>query len=222
MTFESALRIAEQRLQRIETYDNRFISRSQYADAFNKGMYTFIRKQISGINSLRLSKEESSFTEDLLHILKKKKELSTENAGIYDEVIIPKDFLHYIRLTPIVSKGNCKKIRIKSSYIEDANIDDRLKSENLRPSFDFEQCFHSIIGNKFNIYHNNDFVINEVELSYYRVPLKLSHLEQDRNTEWEWSEEVSQIIIDEGVKVLAGDLGEQIPYEAATDRINNN
>ena len=80
--------------------------------------------------------------------------------------------MYFKRLTPIVSNGSCSGVTIKSHLREEANVDD-LRS---LPSFTFEETFHTIIGNKANVYHFGQFKVESLKLTYYRKPKIYSFL----------------------------------------------
>ena len=79
-----------------------------------------------------------------------------------------------------------------------------------------------MLSNKFRVYHNNDFEVNEVILTYYREPLKISCLKKDYDKVWEWKDDVARMIISEAVKILAGDTENVTAYEIANTNTENN
>ena len=70
-----------------------------------------------------------------------------------------------------------------------------------------------MLSNKFRVYHNNDFKVDEVVLTYYRNPAKISCKKRDYDNVWEWKDDVAELIINEAVKILAGDIENINAYE---------
>lgn len=180
-------------------YDN--IWSYNKAEALNKAISAWVRRQKHGKNVTQEGDEETDMRVDDLQILLKKEPITVRNKTLYVETNkLPLDYLYYKRLTPIVSKGKCLNIRIKSHLREEANVDDIIELS----SFDFEETFHTLIGNKIHIYHNNDFLIEKAELVYYRKPKIYNH--HKLSTIIEFKDDICEILIDETVKILASDI----------------
>lgn len=220
MTSGIAIERIKQRLQKQDTNFNSNFLDEEYEDALNKGLNGFLRRQHHGANQFKEGDEQSEQRVDDLQILLTDKKISIVEKDLYVETHkIPSDYRYYKRLTPIVSKGNCEKVNIKSYFVEEANVDDYMKDWTFKPSFDFEETFHTMLSNKFRVYHNNDFKVEEVILTYYRNPLKISCLKRDYDKLWEWKDDVAELIIDEAVKILAGDIENVNAYEIANKKI---
>lgn len=213
----------ELRLNKLASSDYQNIDTWKKEEALNKAVENWIRRQIKGKNQLQDGDEETTSRVDDLAVLLKSEVLKSTTRDLYSEVAIPKDYNRHKRVTPIITKGNCKLINIKSSLVEEANIDELLLDYSSRPSADFEETFHTKIGKSFNVYHNNDFTINKVKLTYYRKPSYIHLLDVDKaSEEWEFTDDVCEEIIDEAVKILAGDTENTIQYELADKRIELN
>lgn len=220
MTSGIAIERIKQRLQKQDTNFNSNFLDEEYEDALNKGLNGFLRRQHHGANQFKEGDEQSEQRVDDLQILLTDKRISIIEKDLYVETYkIPSDYRYYKRLTPIVSKGSCDKVNIKSYFVEEANVDDYMKDWTFKPSFDFEETFHTMLSNKFRVYHNNEFKVEEVILTYYRNPLKISCLKRDYDKLWEWKDDVAELIIDEAVKILAGDIENINAYEIANKKI---
>ncbi len=180
-------------------YDN--IWGYQKEEAFNKAVNEWVRKQKRGKNQTQEGDEETVDRVDDLQILLKTEVLATRDKGLFNQTNkLPTDYLYHKRVSPKVSKGNCSNVRIKSHLREEANVDDLIQL----PSFEFEETFHTIINNKIHIYHNKNFTIEKVELTYYRKPKVYSFKKLDNVIEFK--DDICEMIVDEAVKILASDI----------------
>lgn len=220
MTSGIAIQRGKQRLQKQDTNFNSNFLDDEWEDAFNKAVNDWVRRQHHGFNPFKEGDEETEQRVDDLQILLTDRKISVNNRGIYSETSkFPVDYRYYKRLTPIVTKGNCKKVTIKSYFVEESNVDDYIKDWTFTPSFEFEETFHTLMSNKFRVYHNNDFQVDEVLLTYYRNPQLISCQKKHYDRVWEWKDDVAEIIIDEAVKILSGDIENNSAYELANKRV---
>lgn len=180
-------------------YDNFWMYQIQ--EAFQKAISGWVRRQIHGKNVTQEGDEESLIRTDDLQILLKTEPLNVTDKGIYVQTEkLPTDYIHYKRLTPTVSKGKCSNVQIRSYLREEANVDQLLNF----PSFDFEETFHTLIGNRAHIYHNKDFVVEKALLTYYRKPKTYDF--KKLNSVVEFNDEICDILVDETARILASDI----------------
>jgi len=220
MTNAQAIDEIHLRLNKLSTEDADNIETWKKEEAINKGIDEWIRRQKRGNNARKDGAEESDGRIDDLSVLLKDEEFTPSNKDLFAEIEIPEDYRYFNRITPIVSSGKCNNIRIKSDYVEEANVDEYLSDYNSSPSFKFEETFHTQIDGKFRIYHNKDFVVDKVKLTYYRNPAKI--VLSDINYVWEFREDVCRLILDEAVKIIAGDTENVIQYQLAEKRSEEN
>lgn len=186
-------------------------------EAYTKATLEWVRRQKRGKNQTQEGDEESDARVDDLQILLKTEPLNIKDKGFYAETEkFPQDYLYYKRLTPLVSKGHCSSVVINSALREEANVD----SLKTLPSFDFEETFHTAIGNRFHIYHNKDFTIDSAWLTYYRKPKEYNFKKLD--TIIEFKDDICELIIDEACKILASDIGSFDQKSLAQERVENN
>ncbi len=186
-------------------------------EAANKGVIDWVRRQIRGKNQTQEGDEESTARVDDLQVLLKSDNLRVNKKDKFFETErIPQDYLYYKRITPTVKKGECPSLEIKSWFSEEANVDDDIDPI---PSFDFEETFHTMIGNKFRIYYD-DFDVEKVKITYYRKPKKLNF--SKINEVLEFKEDVCELIVDEAVKILASDIESINQKTLAQERNENN
>jgi hypothetical protein len=196
-------------------YDN--IWSYQKQEAFQKAIYEWIRRQKRGKNQTQEGDEETDTRVDDLQVLLKTDSLTFRNKGLFVETNkLPEDYLYYKRLTPIVSKGACSRVRIKSHLKEEANVDSLIQM----PSFKFEETFHTLIGNKAHVYHNNDFTVDTIEFTYYRKPKVYDFKRLDDVVEFK--DDVVEILVDEAVKIMASDLESLNQKNLAQERAETN
>ena len=208
------------RLNKLASNDYQNIEIWKMEEAINKASQDWVRRQIKGINHLGEGDEETSTKVDDLAVLLTTDTFSPVAKDIYCEISIPDDYRYFKRLTPIVSKDNCSGIFIKSVFVEEANVDELLLNEMSKPSFQFEETFHTEHGKNFNIYHNNDFNIDKIKLTYYRQPTIITL--ENPDYEWEFKDEVCELLIDEAIKIIAGDTENQFQYQVTDKRIETN
>lgn len=186
------------------------------AEALNKAITDSVRRMKRGNNLRQEGDEETDTRVDDLQILLKTEVLTVRSKGIYAEGTLPTDYLYHKRITPTVSKGNCGSVTITSHLREEANVD------VLRtfPSFEFEETFHTLIGNKAHIYHNNAFKVDKATLTYYRKPKVYSAKKLD--TKLEFKEDDCELFIEEACRIIASDI-ESLNQKALTqERRENN
>lgn len=204
----------QERLNKLASSDYDSLQCWQIREAFNKAQLEWVRRQIIGANQLQEGDEETKNKVDDLQILLKPFELLGKNKKDYFESNkLPTDFFFSKRVTPIVHKGGCTGVRITSFQREEANVDTYLSDWSTQPSFDFEQTFHTYLTNKIRIYTNGDFKVEKADIIYYRYPREIDFEscarvdgKHPRNIDPEFKDDIVEIIIDETVSILAGDI----------------
>ena len=224
MNSKIAIQRSKQGLEKFDTASNANFKNWDYEDAFNKALTDWYRRQDWGTNQKQQGEESSEMVSDDLQVFLTEKKMSVSDLKIYfDTVKLPENYRYYNRLSVFASKGTCSKSLIPSSFIESANVDVYLSDWGKSPSFEFEQCFHIILGNKFRVYTNEDFKIDYVKLFYFRAPKNISCEIKDMDIEWEIKEDVAELVIDEAIKNLAGNIEHMSANQLAEKRtiINN-
>lgn len=180
-------------------------------EAFNKGITDSVRRIYKGKNQTQEGTEETTSRVDDLQPLLKSGTIAVRKKDLYSETLsFPTDYLYYNRLTPVVSKGSCQNLQISSTLREEANVDKLMHI----PSFDFEETFHTLIGNKSHVYHNNDFSIDKANLTYYRKPKQYDF--KKLNTVIEFKDDICELFIDEACKIISSDI-ESLTAKALAD-----
>lgn len=198
-----------------QDYDN--IWKYHVEEAFYKATLDLVRRLLRGKNQTQEGDEESTFRIDDLQSLLKSQILEFRPKKLFVETEkLPTDYLYYKRVTPTVSKGSCLDIDIVSDLREEANVDKLITL----PSFEFEETFHTLIGNKIRVYHNNQFDINKITLVYYRLPKKLSFSNLDAVVEFK--DDLCEMIMDEAIKIIASDIESLNQKQLAQERVETN
>lgn len=195
-------------------YDNIWSYSKQ--EAFYKATLEWVRRQVRGKNATQEGDEESLARIDDLQILlvrdslrlKKKKEF-------YETESLPSDYLYFKRITPYCSKNTCSNVSITSYLSEEANVD-LMRGV---PSFEFEETFHVISGNKIRIYFS-DFDIDKVEFVYFRKPIFYNFKQLDKVVEFK--DDICELLIDEACKILASDIESVNQKNLTQERVETN
>lgn len=185
-------------------------------EAFNKAVNEWVRRQYHGNNTKQEGDEETTMRVDDLQVLLKKEYIGMRNRDLYTEITLPSDYLYFKRVTPYISKDGCSTISIQSYLKEEANVDSLITL----PSYKFEETFHTLIGNKAHIYHNKDFTVEKVALTYYRKPIVYNFKKLSSTVEFK--DDISELLVDEACKIIASDI-ESLNAKALTEsRVENN
>lgn len=191
----------------------------QIEESYYKGMIEVIRSLKQGKNLKQEGDEETTDAVDNLQSLLKIDNLSFVNKDRYVECRkLPTDYLYFKRISPKCNKGECKNVYLKSQMREEANVDDLLIDYMTKPSFDMEQCFHTIAGNKVRIYHNDDFEIKEAVLTYYALPPRPT-FDRNKAVTIDFKIDLAELFIDAGIRILSGDIESLNQKTLADERV---
>lgn len=225
-----ALLKIRERLNKRDSQYSKNIKKEAIQEAVNKARLELCRRLLRGNNIFQEQAEESETrVADLQILISKPLPLTfSKKEGYVETEKIPKDYFKHIGLSVLAEKEGCKEY-INSDFREYVNSGDLLRDWTTEPSFDFDQSFHTIASDKIQQYHNDDFEIEKIELHYYRFPkyIKFPNTYQDdgsngNDDEWEFKEDFCELIIDEAVKIIAGDIESINQYQIAEKRIESN
>lgn len=223
MTSGIAINRIKQAIEKQDSEFNANLNLFDIEDALEKAQSDWLRRQIHGANQFREGSEESTMRVDDLQFLLMEKSLNVRSGEISgDTDTRPSNYLYYNKLTVFASKGDCANVIIPSMFVENGNVNEYLANWNFSPSFEFEQCFHTMLNNKFRVYHGGDFEVKRVMLTYYRKPIKLKTDEFSWDEPWEWKDDVAELIIDEAIKILAGNIEHPAAHSLASTRVEQN
>lgn len=223
----SLLRVKiKERLNKGDSADYDNIECWQVREAYNKAQLEWYRRQIHGKNDTHEGDENTSQRVDDLQSLLKQVIIDVNDYKIYYETkTLPDDYFHIKRITPFVSKGKCKGKMIKSTLREEVNVDEYLQDYSIQPSFEFEETFHTMINNTVRIYTNKEFSVDYIKMVYYRIPREVNFTgcqNMDGSSgvqiDPELRDDVVELIIDDAVSILAGDIESPNVFQTSKQR----
>ena len=205
----------KQRLNKLDSQDYDNIECWQIVEAFNKAQVEWARRQLHGINQVREGDEESNRRKDDLQILLDTQSLSVSNQQVFYTGSIPADYLQWKRVDTYAKKNCCDHRRMTIYLAEEANVNQLLRDKAKQPNFEWGETFATLKNNFVNIYTNEDFEIESAALTYYRQPVKIqiqgcvdpyTGVQSPANVQCEFKDDIIELIIDEAVSILAGDI----------------
>jgi len=222
----------KERLNKLDSQDYDNITCWQIVEAFNKAQVEWSRRQLHGINVVKEGDEQSTRRKDDLQVLLIKQPIGVINKEIYYEGSIPEDYLQWKRVDVYAQKDCCDKRRMTVYLAEEGNLNQLLRDKAKQPNFEWAETFATLINNTIHVYTNKDFDVSDAYLTYYRQPIKIQILNctnpytgviSTANVECEFKDDIIELIIDETVSILAGDIeqGNQFSRTQETAERNN-
>jgi hypothetical protein len=186
------------------------------AEAFNKAMDAWVSRQLQGINQTKSTAEGSIRSIDKLQVILKQAPLTVTNKGLYYEATLPSDYVEWSRISADAQRDDCCPPRKLKIFLgEEADVDLALLDKNRQPSYEWGETFATIMSGTFRLYTNNCFEIANPAITYYRRPAHIkiagctdpdTGLPVLVDVECEFSNTVTETIIDEGAAILADDM----------------
>jgi hypothetical protein len=208
----------KERINKLDSLDYDNIACWKIVESFNKAQIEWARRQIRGSNPFNDGDEGSVRRIDDLQKLLIDTPLQIIGKDLFYESLleIPGNFLEYKRVDVYASDECCKEPRSMIVYLaEEDNRAQLLRDVNKKPSFEWGETFSTLIDNKIRIFTNNDFELEKARFTYYRKPVNIQ-IEGCRdpytldisptNIESEFKDDIVELIIDEAVYILAGDI----------------
>jgi len=222
-----------QRLNKLASQDYDNIPCWQVVEAFNKGQVQWCRRQLAGTNILRQGDEQSKRRIDDLQPLLSIYPLVFTVFPLYVESnVLPGDYMEFKRLNLMGTSDCCPDPVPMIAYLaEEANVPNLLRDELKKPSLDWAETFMTLMGNKVRVYTNGEFSVAPTELYYYRkpVPIEIAGCSNPYNglvsaadVLCEFKDDVVEVLIDEAVAILAGDIESMNQYSRETDNAERN
>lgn len=222
----------KQRINKLASNDYDNIMPWQIVEAFNKAQVTWSRRNLMGTNMTKTGDEASKRRIDDLQVLLLDKPLQMVKKDLYfQSPALPADYFEWKRISSKSKKDCCDKRQMVIYLAEEANVDELLRDHNKKPSFEWAETFATVLGNRIKVYTNNDFELEDTVLTYYRQPRRIqipgtsdpyTGLVSTANVECEFKDDIVEILIDECVKILAGDLEDITANQIADNSVETN
>lgn len=222
----------KQRLNKLASNDFDNIQDWQIIEAFDKAQIDWCRRNLHGINVVKEGDEQSTRRVDDLEVLLTTSTIPMLNKQLYYEGARPADFLQWKRITVDSTNECCPKPKRMIVYLaEEANVDALLRDVNKRPSYEWGETFCTQKTNKIQVYTDGKFAVSTATLIYYRQPLKIqitgvsdpyTGIIATADVISEFKDDLVELMIDEAVKILAGDIESINQIQREGQAIENN
>jgi len=221
----------KQRINKLDSQDYDNIECWQIVESFNKAQVEWVRRQLHGINPVREGDEQSTRRKDDLQALLVTNTLSLVNNKFYFRADIPQNYLQWKRVDDFAKKDCCDKRRMTVYLAEEGNLNQLLRDKAKQPNFEWAETFATLKGNGVNIYTNEEFEIQTADLVYYRQPVKIqiqgcvdpyTGVASTTEVECEFKDDIIEVIIDEAVAILAGDIESGNQFSRGTETAERN
>ncbi|NDC94816.1 hypothetical protein EB118_05810 [bacterium] len=219
----------KQRLNKLASNDYDNIECWQIVEAFNKAQIQWVRRQLIGMNAEKQGDEQTTRKIDDLQNLLKEIPIQVTQKQLYVESdLLPSDYLQFKRINAYGKKDCCENpMDLFVGYLaEEENVPILLQNDLKKPSFEWGETFCTLVGDKVRIYNNNEFDVVDVSLMYYREPLKIqiqncvdpyTLATSTADVECEFQDNIVEVLIDNAVQVLAGDIESMNQYSIANN-----
>lgn len=224
----------KQRLNKLDSQDYDNIECWQMVEAFNKGQVEWVRRQIQGLNITKTGDEQTTMrVDDLQRLLTEERLDMTSRDTFYESNLLPSNYMYYKRVNIHAHKDCCetRKDMTVTYLAEEENIALLLGDALKKPSFEWGETFCSFVGNHLRVYTNNEFVVATAILMYYRFPVNVQFAgcvdpytlqASTTDVECEFKDDIAEILVDEAVQILAGDMESITQYQIAQSTTQTN
>jgi len=223
----------KQRLNKLASQDYDNIDCWQIVEAFNKGQVSWCRRQLHGINIKQTGDEETKRRIDDLQVILTERKITFVKKDLYAQSpLLPDDYFEWKRLSCDAYHECCANPHKMVVYLaEEGNVDELLRDKHKQPSYEWGETFCTMLSNQIRVYTNNQFVIKEGTLTYYRQPLRIqiencidpyTQQQSTTNVECEFKDDIVELMIDEAAKILAGDIESFNQQHTATEQTEGN
>lgn len=228
MTNELARLKLKQRLNKLASSDFTNLECWQEFELINKAQNQWVRRQLHGSNQYQEGDEESKRRIDDLNILLVEKELKSQNKKIYFESEeVPKNYLEFKKVIVYISKKGCDvKKRIVCQLVSEADVEEIIMDTLRNPSFLWGETICTLFGNKIRVWTMEDFLVDKIELNYYRFPKTVSSTSclnidgtASQEQKIEFKDDIAELIIDEASAIAAGDILDVNNYQRQNQEV---
>ena len=134
-------------------------------------------------------------------------------------------------LHPQADENCCRKSRSLTTYLSEvANVDVILRDPLKNPNFDWGETIVTMQDNEVRIWRK-DFFILDPKLIYYRKPMNIqikgcvdpyTNKESTTEIECEFKDDIIELIIDEAVSIIAGDIMDVNQFSRGSQQAEKN
>lgn len=205
----------KQRLNKLDSQDYDNIEQWEIVEAFNKAQVEWVRRQLHGMNTKQEGDEQSTRRKDDLQVFLKTIPIQLHIKDKYYNGSLPDDYLQWKRID-ITAKSDCCEVNDMVVYLaEEGNVSELLRDDSKKPNFDWRETFATLKDNNINVYTNNEFTITQGALTYYKQPQRIqiadvfdpyTGLTPTTDILSELKDDIIELIIDETVSILGGDI----------------
>lgn len=221
-----------QRLNKLASNDYDNIECWQIVEAFNKAQIEWCRRNLHGNNMYKEGDEASKRRiDDLQPLLTRQILTGVANADHFEGNNFPNNYLEYKRVSVNATSECCPTERSMTVYLaEEANVDLIMRDPLKRPDFEWGETYCTIQGNNIKIY-KRDFDLVNPTLTYYRQPRNIqiqgcvdpyTLVAAPADVECEFKDDIAEILIDEAVSVIAGDINDINQYVRGSAQAEKN
>lgn len=219
----------KQRLNKLASNDYDNIECWQIVESFNKAQIEWVRRQLRGSNLFMDGDEQSRRRIDDLQRLLVEINLPINEKNVFYESDseLPENYLEYKRIDVLAKNECCEDKRPMTVYLaEEDNRAQLLRDEHKKPSFDWAETFSTLINNRARIFTNGEFKLSNAQLIYYRFPVYIqiqncidpyTGVGSPVDIECEFKDDIVELLIDEAVAILAGDIESGNQFTRGTD-----
>ena len=221
----------KQRLNKLDSQDYDNLECWVIVEAFNKAQVEWTTRQLHGINIVKEGDEGSTRRKDDLQVLMNTVPLPLTNEQVSYSLNVPENYLQWKRVDAYAKNDCCPDRRMVIYLAEEGNLSQLLRDDAKKPSFEWAETFATLKNNKVFIYTNQEFEISNASLTYYRQPKKIqiqvcvdpyTSTQSLLNVECEFKDDIIELIIDEAVSILAGDIESGNQFSRGTETAERN
>ena len=222
----------KERVNKLDSQDYDNFETWQIVEAFNKAQTDWTRRNLHGLNVLKEGDEQSTSRIDDFQVLLTTVPQNGSNQGKFIQFPIPADYLRWKRVSSSASSECCPEPKPMVIYLaEEANVDTLLRDKSKQPSFEWGETFATQENNFVKIWTGGSFNLSSIELTYYRQPRRIeitgipdpyTLLTPLADVISEFKDDIVEVIIDEAVKILAGDIEATVQMQRAGQSVESN
>lgn len=220
------------RLNKLASFDMDNLHDWQMVEAVNKAAVDWPRRQLHGTNLSKTGDEQTKRRIDDLQVLLTEYplELSKEDCH-FASVEWPENYFEYKRVSFKGTSDCCEKNKFVTYLVEEANIDILLNDKLRAPDFKWGQALITLANNVVKIWTNDEFDVSDAVLHYYRQPRRMEWQGISNpytgqvsavDVELEFKDDIVEVLIDEAVKILAGDMEYGSAHQLADKSVESN